>query len=143
MNYLNKASPIGIKDLHCKGANPLRCVICQEKPKRENKSTCGDENCMHEFFAQRVIPDLDETKTVKTNPIISNTKKMNTKHTLVLDSEMTEMLQLFVGKIIMQTGKNIGLSNTVRFCIQHASDTDFSIEEIEVFQKQSSHGGNY
>jgi hypothetical protein len=44
-----KASPIGIKDLYCKGINPLRCVVCQENKKLEGKMTCGDYSCITEL----------------------------------------------------------------------------------------------
>jgi len=56
---------LAIKDLCTVGINPLRCVICQAKPKREKKSTCGDEDCMHKFFANLIVPDTDETRILK------------------------------------------------------------------------------
>ena len=140
--YLNRASQVGIKDLSTQGYNPLRCDICQEKHKLENKNTCGNKECQHRYFEQKVIPDLDETRIIKTKTTSTNTRKIPTRHTFVLDSEMASSLQFIVGKIMMQTGRGISVSGVVRFCIQHALDTGFEIEKILEHNKKSSDGGN-
>ena len=37
---------VGIKDLYCKGINPLRCVVCQENPKKESQMVCDNQDCI-------------------------------------------------------------------------------------------------
>jgi hypothetical protein len=62
---INSASPVGIKDLHTTGFNPLRCNICQEHRKLDGKMTCGDQECVKRFFEHCVKPDTSEVRILK------------------------------------------------------------------------------
>lgn len=63
-----KASPVGIKDLYCKGINPLRCVVCQEKRKLDHKMTCDDVECVRRFSKQIIKQNLNERQTAENSP---------------------------------------------------------------------------
>lgn len=61
---INYSKP-AIQDLHSKGVNPLKCVICEVKDKRKKKMTCGDKECVSIFFRQRVVPDVSEERILR------------------------------------------------------------------------------
>ncbi len=61
---INYGTP-AVKDLYTKGYNPLRCDVCQEKRKAQDKNTCGDSDCVRRYFQARVIPDVSEERILK------------------------------------------------------------------------------
>ena len=64
--YINYPKSVGIKDISCTGVNPLQCVVCEIRPRRNNgRMTCGDKECVSIFFRKCVVSDVSERRGLK------------------------------------------------------------------------------